>query len=147
MAKTKTGLYVPGGRNEDWLKLKIPKFRNFVVCGYTQGTGAREDQFGALVLGLPDKDGFRYMGSAGSGFTEAGVREMLGLLRFMRTDVSPMTPGTKVPQLLSWVNPGMVVMVKYYDITKDGKLIWPIFQKIQRGARIPDEVGFDFKVV
>lgn len=51
MAKRKSSLYVPGGRNDDWLKLKVPKFADLVVCGYTKGTGWREDTFGAIILG------------------------------------------------------------------------------------------------
>lgn len=53
MAKTKTGLYYPGGRTADWQKFKILKYANYVICGYTFGTGWREDMMGAIVLGQP----------------------------------------------------------------------------------------------
>lgn len=146
MAKTKTGLYVPGGRNKDWQKIKVPKFRNFVVCGYTQGTGWHEDTFGSLVLGVPDKGGYRYVGSAGSGFKAQGVKDMYVELLANASDDSPMMPGTKVPQLLSWCHPTMVVRVKYYDITKEGMLIWPIYQKVVSRNHTPEmgQVGFDY---
>jgi bifunctional non-homologous end joining protein LigD len=147
MAKTKSGLYVPGGRNADWLKIKVPRYRNFVICGYTAGTGWRLDTFGAIVLGVPTLNGYRYVGNSGSGFTSQGVNEMSLLLKNMTSQTSPMLPDTKVPQLIAWCYPKLVVRVKYYDITKDGQLIWPIFQKLIYGdpaVLIPAQVGFDY---
>ncbi|MDP2728057.1 MAG: hypothetical protein Q8P59_11010, partial [Dehalococcoidia bacterium] len=46
MAKLKTSLYIPGGRNTDWLKMKVWKTDTFVVGGYTMGTGWRSDIMG-----------------------------------------------------------------------------------------------------
>lgn len=68
MAKTKNGLYYPGGRNQEWLKVKVPKFANFVICGWTKGAGWREGSMGAIVLGKPENGSLRWVGCAGSGF-------------------------------------------------------------------------------
>jgi len=65
MAKTKGGLYYPGARGEGWQKVKIPRWGNFVICGYTFGTGWREDMMGAVVLGTPVDGGLRWVGCAG----------------------------------------------------------------------------------
>lgn len=131
MAKTKTGLYVPGGRSADWLKLKLPKFADFVICGYTKGTGWRVDMLGALVLGKPENGHLRWVGCAGSGFQQKVLEDVYQALQRIRTDESPFPNGTKVPNLLSWVRPVLVATVKYYDVTKDGQLIWPIFQRVR----------------
>jgi bifunctional non-homologous end joining protein LigD len=131
MAKKKSGLYYPGGRPADWQKLKIPQFDNFVICGYTKGTGWREDTFGAVVLARPENGGYRWVGCAGSGFDSAGVRDMYQRLLQLQTPESPFPIDTKVPGLLSWVQPVMVCYIKYYDVTKTGQLIWPIFQHSQ----------------
>lgn len=130
MAKTKTGLYYPGSRSSDWLKLKIPKFANFVICGYTYGTGWRQDMMGAIVLGKPENGEFRWVGCAGSGFQYQVLRDLYQALQTIRTEESPFPNGTKVPKLASWVRPILVARVKYYDVTKNGQLIWPIFQRV-----------------
>lgn len=131
MAKTKTGLYYPGGRNKDWLKLKVPKYANFVICGYTKGTGWRADMMGAIVLGKPENGTLRWVGCAGSGFQVKVLQDLYEALQRIKTDENPFPNGTKVPDLVSWVRPMLVVSVKYYDITKTGQLIWPIFQRVR----------------
>lgn len=130
MAKTKSGLYHPGGRTSDWLKFKIPQYKNYIICGYTQGTGWREDTMGAIVLGKPENGHLSWVGCAGSGFTAQQLRELYTTLLGIRTDESPFPPDVKVPKLLSWVKPVLVVHVKFYDTTKTGQLIWPIFQSL-----------------
>lgn len=139
MAKTKTGLYYPGGRTPDWLKLKVPKYANFIIGGYTEGTGWRSDMMGALVLGKPVAGGLRWVGNAGSGFTMAVLRDLYAALQSISTGECPFVPGTKVPKLASWVQPILVAEVKYYDITKDGNLIWPIFRRV-RTELAPEDV-------
>lgn len=131
MAKTKSGLYTPGGRGDAWTKFKIPHYANYVICGFTKGTGWREDLMGGVVLGQPENGGLRWVGVAGSGFTYKQLQDVYASLLPLRTEVSPFGNGTKVPKLLSWVKPVLVCYVKYYDITKTGQLIWPIFQYLQ----------------
>ena len=43
--------YLPGKRTRDWLKIKTHSEQEFVVAGYTKGTGRRASSFGSLVLG------------------------------------------------------------------------------------------------
>jgi bifunctional non-homologous end joining protein LigD len=129
MAKTKNGLYYPGGRGKEWLKLKVPKYATFVICGYTLGTGWRSDTMGAVVLGKPENGSLSWVGCAGSGFTQKALAEMYQKLQTIRTEDSPFPNGTRVPNLLSWVRPILVAEVKYFDTTKTGQLIWPIYQR------------------
>ncbi len=139
MVKTKTGLYYPGGRTQDWLKLKVPKYDQFAICGWTKGTGWREDIMGAIVLGKRETDGrLRWVGCAGSGFTQKVLEDLYAGLQRIQTQQSPFDPGTKVPDLVSWVKPILVAEVKYYDITKTGQLIWPIFQRVVTEKAVED---------
>jgi len=138
MAKSKSGLYYPGGRKQDWLKLKIPKFATFVIGGYTKGTGWRAGGIGAVVLGKPNNGSLRWVGCAGSGFQQKELENLFYDLENIRTGDSPFEPGTKVPDLETWVRPELVVEVKYFDITKDGKLIWPIFQRMRPDLKLQD---------
>ena len=50
LAKRTASRYHEGKRTRDWLKLKTRNTDEFVVVGYTKGTGRRERSFGSLVL-------------------------------------------------------------------------------------------------
>lgn len=140
MAKKKTSLYVPGGRNDDWLKLKVPKFRNLVVCGWTKGTGWREDTFGAIILGYPYKGKLVYVGCAGSGFQAQDVKNLYSVLQTIQTDVNPFG-NVNVPGKVAWVKPILVANIKYFDVTNAGLLIWPIYQHMQTKMKPEDIVN------
>ena len=72
--------YRPGKRTRDWLKLKIDTTRqDFVIAGYTRGAGRRQT-FGSLVLGVHDGGELRYVGNVGTGFDDAEIERLLGLL-------------------------------------------------------------------
>jgi len=133
VAKTKEGLYYPGGRVEDWQKIKVPRTGYFLIGGYTQGTGWREELLGAVILGLPTENGggLRLVGKAGTGLKYAQLVDLFGALQRIRTEDSPFLPGTKVPKVASWVSPMLVAEVNYGDVTKDGMLIWPSFQQVR----------------
>lgn len=140
MAKRKTSLYLPGGRTDDWLKLKVPKFCDLVVCGWTKGTGARLDTFGALVLADVQKGKLVYVGCAGSGFKAQQVRDMIAVLKTIATEVNPFGHPQAVPGLASWVQPILVAHIKYFDITKTGQLIWPIWQGMSTEMK-PEDIN------
>jgi bifunctional non-homologous end joining protein LigD len=140
MAKRKTSLYQPGGRTDDWLKLKVPKFANLVVCGYTKGTGWRLDTFGALVLADRHDGKLIYVGCAGSGFQAQQVKDMFAVLQTIKTEVNPFGHPQTVPGLVSWVQPVLVANVKYFDITKTGQLIWPIWQYMATNMK-PEDIN------
>lgn len=130
MAKTKTGLYYPDGRLQDWLKIKVPRRGYFVIGGYTVGTGWREELMGAVVLGLPTEQGLRWVGNAGTGFKLAQLGEVFSQLRKIETVGCPFVEGTKVQKLAAWVKPVLVALIEYGDTTNDGKLTWPSFQNM-----------------
>jgi bifunctional non-homologous end joining protein LigD len=61
-----------------------------------------------------------------------------GALQTIETGDSPFPNGTKVPELVSWVRPTLVAEVKYYDVTKTGQLIWPIFQRVRTDLTVEE---------
>ena len=50
MAKRAGSRYAQGRRTRDWLKIKTHGRQEFVIAGYTRGTGSRASAFGSLVL-------------------------------------------------------------------------------------------------
>src|SRR5581483_4997949 len=64
----------PKVRTKQWLKIKATQQQEVVIAGFTQTRGSRK-HFGALVLGVYEKDKLVYVGHTGSGFDEATLRQ------------------------------------------------------------------------
>ena len=87
VAKRLESPYRPGERSREWLKVKSVKTADCVVVGYTRGTGNRVDTFGALLLGLNEKDKLTFVGRVGTGFTDKSLS---------RSNCSPPSAHTKL---------------------------------------------------
>ena len=127
VAKRTDSAYQAGVRSPSWLKIKHVLSQEFVVGGYTEGSGARSDTFGALMLGYHEGDKLRYAGRVGSGFdqrTLAGLRESLEVLR---ADQSPFGGETDVAEDVTWTRPELVAQVKFSEWTPDDHLRAPVY--------------------
>ena len=152
VAKRRDSRYDPGKRSDSWLKVKATHSDEFVIGGYTVGSGARSDTFGSLIVGYY-KDGaskLTYVGHAGSGFDDKTLKSMYQRLQPLRTDECPFDaevpkygmwhrPG-KADGPISWVKPDLVAQVKYAEITSDGILRAPVFLGL-REDKASREVG------
>ena len=77
MAKKKNSPYEAGVRSDNWLKIKKLRSCDCVIFGYTKGTGARAKSFGALILGLYDKqENPVYVGKVGTGFSDETLQDL-----------------------------------------------------------------------
>jgi bifunctional non-homologous end joining protein LigD len=138
VAKRLSSTYRPGTRTTAWVKTKIIKSLDVVVCGYTAGGGRRAGRIGSLLLGVYDTDlVLRYAGHVGTGFTDTMLAELARRLAPLRRPTAPFEPG-EVPReyvrLAIWCEPELVVEVAYASWTSDGRLRHPSF----RGLR-PDK--------
>ena len=127
-----------GGRSKVWLKLVAERTADFVVCGYSAPKGARSG-FGALHVGAYDGEGrLIYCGRAGSGFNARQLAEMTADLETLARDtpacVGPVPEGAEH----HWVEPRMVVEVKYKTRTADGLLRHPVFSRVREDKK-PEE--------
>jgi DNA ligase D-like protein (predicted 3'-phosphoesterase) len=141
MAKRKDSRYEEGLRTGSWLKIKKLRTCDCVIFGYTRGAQSREKTFGALLLGVYDKDGKAvYLGKVGTGFTE----EMLGILtdKFekLKTDVAPFQ--SEVGDVVTWLEPKLVCEVAYQAVTQDTKLRMARFHGL-REDKSPVECTLD----
>ena len=125
IAKNVDSTYQPGVRSRDWLKVKVRKESEFVIGGYTPPEGARTN-FGALLVGLYDRDRLRYTGKVGTGFTARTLRDLGARLRRLRTDTSPFDPAPRIRDA-TWVRPELVAQVAFHEWTAAGKLRQPAF--------------------
>lgn len=124
IGKLKAGTYQEGKRN--WLKVKCNQMGEFVICGYTPGTGWRASTFGALVLGRQDNNKLTYVGSVGTGFNDAEITDLYYLLLGSRVDRCPFP--IPPPETAVWVKPEIAIKVKFLEYTNDGRLRFPAYK-------------------
>lgn len=132
IAKKVDSLYLPGKRVPTWLKLKAAKTSEFLVCGYTEGKGSRENSFGALVLGVINSDDqLVYAGSVGTGFNDSTREKLFKVMQPLKTSTCPFSVRPMAKAIASWLKPEMVVEIKYAEWTMDNKLRMPVFLQVR----------------
>jgi bifunctional non-homologous end joining protein LigD len=135
IAKRVDSTYKVGRRTRDWLKIKTENVDEFVVTGYTRGSGRRAGTFGSLVLAVNEGNELRYVGNVGTGFDDAEIRKLLRLLKPLHRDTSPFPVVPKMPRVrkgdVQWVEPRLVAQVRYGEWTHDGHLRHPAYQGIR----------------
>ena len=140
VAKKWDSTYQPGRRSSAWIKDKNWNTQEAVIGGWRKGEGGRSSGIGALLLGIPDDSGLRFIGRVGTGFTEKDLASLKKVLAPLHTDVSPFHPA--LPRLeardVTYVRPELVGEVRYGELTSDGRLRHPSW----RGLR-PDKEPAD----
>jgi bifunctional non-homologous end joining protein LigD len=135
MAKRLDSKYAVGRRTRDWLKVKTHGEQEFVIAGYTKGTGRRASSFGSLVLGVYQGDELVYVGNVGTGFNSREIEKLLDKLRPLRRDTVPFREVPKMPKVrksdVIWVEPELVCEVEFAEWTHDGRLRAPSYQGLR----------------
>ena len=127
VAKRLESRYEPGRRSRSWLKVKLVLRQEFVIGGFTAGEGRRSGVVGALLLGYYDADHeLRYAGKVGTGFTDAELDHLAGLLAPLAQDESPFA-GSGVPRAARFVAPRVVAEVRFSEWTREGRIRQPAY--------------------
>jgi bifunctional non-homologous end joining protein LigD len=106
-------------RSKTWLKVKCAHRQEFVIGGYTDPAGAR-NQFGALLLGVYDEDGqLRYAGRVGTGFDEETLKLVAGRMRKVEAKQSPFAEKLRGADIrgVHWLKPALVAEVRFAEWT------------------------------
>ncbi|MBM0238245.1 non-homologous end-joining DNA ligase [Micromonospora sp. ATA32] len=138
MAKRADSVYRPGVRSPDWVKVKLEVTGDFVIGGWRPG--ARK--IGGLLVGVPRPDGrLTYRGRVGGGIGAAIERELLRELEPLRSGSPPFAGDVPREDARGaiWVEPLVVVEVKYGQRTPDGRLRFPRVLRL-RPDKPPEEV-------
>ena len=137
MAKKAESLYHPGVRTQQWLKIKTHRRQEVVIGGFTKGRNSRQ-YFGALILGVYEKNELVYIGHTGSGFNEKGLLEIYQKLQPLITETCPFKkkPKTNLPAV--WVKPELVAEVKFQEWTNENLLRIPIFLGLREDKNATD---------
>ena len=135
VAKRLDSRYTQGKRTRDWLKIKTHGEQEFVIAGFTKGTGRRASSFGSLVLGYYRGDELVYAGNVGTGFNSKEIEKLLDKLRPLKRPTSPFPEVPKLPKVrkgdVIWVEPELVCEVVFAEWTHDGRLRAPSYQGLR----------------
>src|SRR5688572_16779364 len=141
MVKLSRSPYRAGRRSPEWLKLKLTKQDEFVVCGWTDPGGTRM-HFGSLILGAQGPSSLQYAGEVGTGFKGPELERLMAMLKRIESPSSPFNPPPKILTAKGrphWVKPLLVAQIRYTEITDDGRLRHPAYLGL-RNDKLPAEV-------
>jgi len=130
-----------GGRGPAWVKVRADREDDLVVVGFSEPEGTRAG-LGALHLASyePRGDGEHlvYAGRVGTGFSDAQLAELRRRLEPTRRKTPPCEGELPKGREHVWVEPRLVVSVKFSERTEDNLLRQPVFLR-ERTDKRPEE--------
>jgi len=128
------------GRSGDWLKIKCVQSDTFAIVGYEPST-ALPGAIASLLLAGRHRDGWKYVGSVGTGFKHDEARRLKRQLDKLKTHI----PVVQVPgKNLVMVGPSLLAEIEYRAWTHTGTLRHPSFKGLREEEdwaevyRLPD---------
>ncbi len=137
IAKHADSRYASGKRTSAWRKLKIVQEQEFVIGGWTEPRQTRS-YFGALLLGVYEKQALVYAGHIGTGFDERELARVMTLLKPLETRECPFRDRPKTNEKPHWVRPKLVAQIKFTEWTADGKLRHPVYLGLRDDKKATD---------
>jgi bifunctional non-homologous end joining protein LigD len=125
-----------GGRSRNWLKVRADRSDDFVVVGFTPPKRGRTG-FGALHLAAFEGGELRYAGRVGGGFSDSQLAEVADELAALERAEPAFLDAPRAPGAGGksgghrWVEPEVVVEVRYKERTEDGLLRQPVFLRLR----------------
>ncbi|HEY0251118.1 MAG TPA: non-homologous end-joining DNA ligase, partial [Kofleriaceae bacterium] len=129
-------------RSKDWLKMKSDPEADFAVCGYTPPKGSRNG-IGALHLCVWVDERWVWAGKVGSGFDDKQLVAIKAELDAKPT-VKPAFPRPEASNDARWIEPELVVQVRYREWPVDSSLRFPVFERLRRD-KTPKECGMPLR--
>ncbi len=148
VGKLASSPYVVGKRSKSWTKIKCFGRREFVVGGWSEGSGGRSGQIGSLAVGWVDPEvpappghpfALHFVGLVGSGLSELLLRTLATELRELATETSPFANTPGIP--LHHVRPAVVIEVEFNRVTGAGVLRQPSIKGVRNDVE-PADVGW-----
>jgi bifunctional non-homologous end joining protein LigD len=131
MAKQRTSTYLPGKRNDSWLKIKARQTTECVIIGYRRGKGDRTSTMGSIHLAQMQEGVLKYVGKAGSGFNDESLKAVFAELTKRPRIKRPVKEKPLDDAQSVWVEPKLMCEVQFASITKDGALREPVFLRLR----------------
>jgi len=131
-----------GARSADWVKVRLDRTGDFAVVGFTKPEGARSG-FGALHLAHARDGGLVYAGRAGTGFSEKLLDALYARLAKAVRPKPAFAGAVPTGRGHAWVEPEIVVEVRYKEWTGEGLLRHPVFLRVRDDKRVDECVRED----
>lgn len=131
-----------GGRSERWIKIRTERTGDFAVVGYTDPKGSRAG-LGALHLAVRQGGEMVYVGAVGTGFTDRLLAELATALATTERSTPAFDGPAPSGREHHWVEPALVVEVRYIQYTADGQLRHPVFARLRDDKSIDECVRDD----
>jgi bifunctional non-homologous end joining protein LigD len=128
-------------RSPFWAKFKVRPELDAVIGGWTEPRGGRQ-HFGALLLGLYAGGKLRSIGSVGTGFDSATLKDILQQLRKIETKSCPFEVKPETKEKAYWVKPRLVARVHFAGWTKEQSLRQPAFLGLRDDIE-PEDCQFE----
>jgi bifunctional non-homologous end joining protein LigD len=138
IAKDLHSAYHVGKRTGDWKKIKITLEQEAIIVGITEPGGGRK-HFGSLVLGAYFNKKLEYIGNAGTGFSDAALKELYMKFKPYFASNSPFEEKVKAKGKIQWLKPHFVCEVKFTEWTQDMHMRHPVYLGL-RDDKKPQEV-------
>jgi bifunctional non-homologous end joining protein LigD len=125
--------YRPGQRSGDWLKIRHLAAADVLIGGWLPRAGARSHLAGSVLAGVPGPRGLEYLGSVGSGFAEAELRDLTARLLALEQPDSPFgahLPGD-ITRRARWTRPVLAAEVTYAEITPADRMRHPVWRGLR----------------
>ncbi|MEO6584183.1 MAG: DNA ligase D, partial [Ferruginibacter sp.] len=148
MAKKEDGIYIPGARSKDWLKIKTEKRQEAIIGGYTINENTSKP-FSALLLGLYEDGKLQSIGPVGTGFSVQQQKDLLKQFKPLQTKQCPFLtiPEFNKPSRFRpnppkadvvWLKPQVVCEISYRELTKDKALRHPSYKGLRPDKKAKD---------
>jgi bifunctional non-homologous end joining protein LigD len=123
-------------RSRDWVKMKKDPEADFAVCGYTPPKGSRNG-IGALHLCVRMDERWVWAGKVGSGFDDKQLVQIKDELDAKPT-WKPTFPRPEGSGDARWIEPELVVQVRYREWPEASSLRFPVFERLRRDKQAVD---------
>jgi bifunctional non-homologous end joining protein LigD len=125
--------YQPSQRSADWLQIRHLAAADVLIGGWLPRAGARSHLAGSVLVGLPGPAGLDYLGSVGSGFAEAELRDLTARLLALEQPDSPFAGPlpADVARRARWTSPVLAAEVAYREITPAGRMRHPVWRGLR----------------
>ena len=120
VAKRRDSLY-QSRRSPQWLKIKGDKRIDAIVVGYMPSA---KRSFASLALAIEDGDHLRFVGGAGSGFSQDELARTKSKLDALKQSAPPpdMANRNLAQRKIVWVKPKLMAELQFTGFTGDGQL-------------------------
>ena len=127
VAKRLDSPYRAGHRHPDWLDVRAARQQDAVVLGFIPGAGAHRIE--SLIVGIDERARFLPVGMIVGGFDPLAEARLRAALEPLPNLPAP-HDSPWAEERICWVDPQVVIAVKFSEWTANGQLRFPIFNGI-----------------